>query len=307
MFTFTRCNFILTPTLGSFKGFRNGSLVAPIVGYRLTPICKANIGDTTFDPDVAAVAPSDDFRSKESKEWLKKIKPFDKKLAEVPALTESNKDARNTIIRANDKLIYEFAKAQIIANGLKSANFDALVAGCGAASNFDEQKALIVLRKALNTKGKFAGIMDAISIAVQERRDLEQQKAESAGFTVEEYRDVSISLRKVANAKSAWGRYTSTKDYILNTPVAKKVSNQQEFDSWVSNNLSEAAKIMTLTVADIPVSYAPTQVGAFLADETNTAARKALEDQLTALRKKAHDAWAADKNNFKLSAFLDNL
>lgn len=271
---------------------------------RLNVICNVKIGKTSFDPDTVSKKVSDDFVSEDAKKWLGIIDNFTKTFNPVtPILSDEEKHLSDT--DSNDALIVEFACEQLTKHAKVS---ESNVKAVTDKSNFEKgtyknTAALILLKKLFNT-GRYAGFIDAVSIKTQQKRQLDQQLASKIGFTVDEFNSMQSNQIKINEVQSQWGQFTSRRDYVYGVPKNEKLSNEKEIAAWFATNTSETVKILKLTVADVPFTYAPADTIAANKDGATNADRKKLKEALLKLQKEALEEWRKDKVSFKLEAFL---
>lgn len=297
--SFKLSNWYLCPS-GTFFRPKAGTIVLRNIKT------GAVIGNTGFDPDKFSLLEPEDFTSKQAKDWFKILAPFDKKLEAIPDQSKDEK-AYNTAVEKNSQIIVSYVKEELAKNGFKEDSFEALISSTKAmsSSNSTYTSVIITLKKAFN-KGKWAGFMEAVSLKVQDYRNLNQQGAAEIGITAEEFVELQANARKIGLARSGFGRRTATRDYILGESTRQKVEDTRQFNDWVRKNASELTKILALSISDIPTSYAPSVVGDFLADETNLESRKKMQETLISLQKQAVVKWRGDKVNFNLDLYLLN-
>lgn len=266
-------------------------------------LAKVAISGTDFDPEEKVGQQKDSFVSDEANQWQEKLKPFTGTLKEVPP-KETQPAAHKRVVEENNGVILNYVKTQLLANGVTEAVYLQWITPISTSAPADQKsgQTIIVLKKLLS-RGKWKGFMEAVGLQTQVKRELMQQMPD-IGISEEDFALMQDNLRKIAAVRSEWGKFTSTKKFVLETTTAVKLAAQKEMATWFEANTSELVKIVSMTVNDIPLTYAASEMGAFEADPTNVVNKKKVEAALVKLQKEAYTAWKADKANFKLATFL---
>lgn len=242
-------------------------------------------------PDVIPVAVETIGVPPEVAQLVARLDGFEGTLQPVPASTAAE---YATINEANASVVWAYAKAQATKNligkvagftGDANIMFDAS-AYCPGGTSYVHTTALTNCKKVFS-RGKWANFWPAVSIRVQNFRDQEQRINPQLGITPAEFAEIKDNLVYIGRGYAYSALTTSSKNYILNTPVSAKKADAVAFNNWVRTKSHVIVKIIRLNVSDIPFGYAPKQIQAFEMNPDSAANRAALEASLLQLQKEA--------------------
>lgn len=277
-------------------------------------ITKALLGSSSFDPDkIFSQKVEEPMISDEAKEWVKKLPKFEQQFVDVPAkifngeIVENDAE-RKTAQNKNAGVTLEYIRTSLDKNEFPASSFDQFVATQKAAmtTKFKDIDVLIGVKKMLNEDNYYIGFLEAIEYIIAQNKQINSTVAE-IGLSLDEFQNCSANLTSIGRVKAAWGRFTSSSEYLLKTSFSEKKANQKAFNAWLQSKMSELTKIVNLNFSDIPLTVGITERSTASTGVMNSEKQKLLKNLLIDFKKSAVVAWRADQDSFKLSNWLGKI
>jgi len=282
---------------------------SPTQTQRLSVVAKAPVPSIT-DVTPGVIPPAGFMEkpdligpSKEVLAILKRLQPFSGTLKTVPPLGEVTRAA---VVEDNSKIIWEYACTQytklfLDSSSAKPAFLD--VSKYGGKAAIDEYTVALQKLPKILARGKSRGFMDAVTIRVQEKRDIDQQLP-PIGITTDEAQLIKERLREVKAGLAYSAKTTQSASYVFGISPAQKSFDREKFQQWVDARSKGLVGIVRMTIADLPLGYASEAILDFELDPTNVVCRRNIEEKLVSLQTEALQEWRQSKEAFDLSSFL---
>jgi hypothetical protein len=307
--------------------FNSNQFALSLVGVRKSPFCRVHgpfsslistrlLATAGVIPPEVIPDPYDPIETPaEVVELSGKLDDFPSKLVEMPERTSQEYGPK---MEENAKLIWLYAKGQAKKNLIgKIAGFTG-----DAEMLFDQTRyqkkgdnPLSLYTNAMsNCKTSFSRrawryFWSAISIKVQFARDLQQRINPNLGITAEEFRKILPNLAYISKGFAYSSLTTQSKTYIMNTPIATKRADANEFYEWQVSKSNNLTRVIRLNISDIPFGYCPKEIQDFEMNPQNKVSRQVLEAKLEQLQIEAIKAIrTAEKGGttFDLTVWLDS-
>lgn len=221
------------------------------------------------------------------------LKVFDKAITALPSRSDSTYDA---VLEANSYNIWEYARDCATDLVSKNIGYTGAVAKlmdhtkyAGQSSN--PYTSAIKNCKKVFARGKWKNFWAAISVIVQDKRDLQQRIPSGLDIKAGEYTEVINNMIYCSQGFAWSSRTTQSKTYIEGTSRKQKLEDREGFEKWKVDKILPLVKIIRMNISDIPLGYAVDEIQAFEADPTNVVNVNALEATLLKLQKEGLEAW----------------
>jgi hypothetical protein len=151
-------------------------------------------------------------------------------------------------------------------------------------------KTLSLLNKVLN-RGEVSGLFDACLMKFQSRVDGMQQVPDSLGVTPSEISSALANITYISRGCAFSALTSQSGKYILQTSRADKADDQAAFTKWRRSHSSPLVMILSVSVSNLPFSYAPEEILAFERDPTDRAKRTMLTIVLIEFQRALIKTW----------------
>jgi hypothetical protein len=269
--------------------------------FRRSLICAATSpGFKTWDDAIKSLKMP--YRDQKVADIASRMDDFKGVLSEIPPIGEQGHEVA---VEANNKTRFEYAKSQFskvgFSAGLANTIFD-LSNLKVTKMRYPYTEAFRLIPKVL-ARGIYAPFLRAVTLKIQEQRDLDQ-KYSGLGLTPLEVKSVESDSNVLDKFRSLFSEFTGTRDYVLNNPASVKREDALEYENTIKTKAPKLVRIVTLSTQDLPLS----KYGKFILDfelDPSVSNKRIIDQCLIAFKRELIALWRKDSNTFDIDSKLE--